>query len=259
MNQMSRSNTNALNPPTWVTLFILVAAFGVSQLLWGGVIRPSADVAMSAGGTIAMTNLFVILKDTEQQICFALMLFCLSLVFYKLFVLNKQEPMYQMDFLSGHSKDEALDVQAAIDELSASKYASNPVMATWINCLRRFQSTNNVQNAAEAISESTEAIAMRLESSNNIIKFIIWAIPSIGFIGTVRGIGSALAQADQALEGDISGMVSSLGVAFNSTLVALFISIVLMFLMHLLNQSQDDMVLKTHENCEEHLLKHLHK
>ena len=55
------------------------------------------------------------------------------------------------------------------------------------------------------------------------------AIPSIGFIGTVRGIGEALSQAHVAVEGDIAGMTASLGVAFNSTFVALVVSIFLMF------------------------------
>ena len=45
----------------------------------------------------------------------------------------------------------------------------------------------------------------------------------------MRGIGEALAKADQAVQGDITGMTNSLGVAFNSTFVALIISIILMF------------------------------
>ena len=57
------------------------------------------------------------------------------------------------------------------------------------------------------------------------IRYISWAIPSIGFIGTVRGIGEALAQADKAVQGDIAGVTQSLGVAFNSTFIALLISI----------------------------------
>ena len=64
------------------------------------------------------------------------------------------------------------------------------------------------------------------------IRYISWAIPSIGFIGTVRGIGEALAQADKAVQGDIAGVTQSLGVAFNSTFIALLISIFLMFLVH---------------------------
>ena len=131
-------------------------------------------------------------------------------------------------------------------------------MATWINCIRRFKNTRNVQHAADAIASSVDSVAAQLESGNNMIRYIIWAIPSIGFVGTVRGIGQALAQADQALAGDIAGMTSSLGVAFNSTLVALFISLILMFFMHLLNSRQDTMVLNTQQSCEKHLLAHLH-
>ena len=47
------------------------------------------------------------------------------------------------------------------------------------------------------------------------IRYIVWAIPSIGFIGTVRGIGQALGQAHRAVEGDIVGVTASLGVAFS--------------------------------------------
>jgi biopolymer transport protein ExbB/TolQ len=88
---------------------------------------------------------------------------------------------------------------------------------------------------------------------------LIWAIPSIGFIGTVRGIGQALAQADEALAGNIAGMTDSLGVAFNSTLVALFISIFLMALLHQLQRLQDGLVVDTQAHCEEHLLVRLQK
>ena len=90
------------------------------------------------------------------------------------------------------------------------------------------------------------------------IKYIIWAIPSIGFVGTVRGIGQALTQADQALAGDISGMTASLGVAFNSTLVALLISLLLMLVLHVLPNRQDRMLLRTQASCENNLLSHLH-
>ena len=105
--------------------------------------------------------------------------------------------------------------------------------------LRRFLITRNVQNTSDAINTALEAQAMQQEASNAMIRYLIWAIPSIGFIGTVRGIGEALALADQALAGDITGMTGALGVAFNSTFVALLISIVLMLLLHLLQREQD--------------------
>ena len=89
------------------------------------------------------------------------------------------------------------------------------------------------------------------------VRYIIWAIPSIGFIGTVRGIGEALGQAHKAVEGDILGVTLSLGVAFNSTFVALIISIFIMFLMHQLQLLQERLVLDSQRYCDVSLLCHL--
>jgi biopolymer transport protein ExbB/TolQ len=89
------------------------------------------------------------------------------------------------------------------------------------------------------------------------IRYIIWAIPSIGFIGTVRGIGEALGQAHRAVEGDIVGVTVSLGIAFNSTFIALIISIFIMFLMHQLQLLQERLVLDTQDYCDVNLIRHL--
>ena len=88
-------------------------------------------------------------------------------------------------------------------------------------------------------------------------RYIAWAIPSIGFLGTVRGIGQALGQAHKAAQGDIAGVTQSLGVAFNSTFVALLISILVMFLLHYLQVTQERIVLDTEEYCDKRLIQHL--
>ena len=97
----------------------------------------------------------------------------------------------------------------------------------------------------------------RLDSELSMVRYIAWAIPSIGFIGTVRGIGDALAQAYKAVEGDISGVTASLGVAFNSTFVALVLSIVLMFCLHQLQLTQERLVLDCQRYCDKRLLRFL--
>ena len=89
------------------------------------------------------------------------------------------------------------------------------------------------------------------------IRYIAWAIPSIGFIGTVRGIGDALTQAHRAVQGDISGVTEALGVAFNSTFVALLLSLLLMFVLHQLQLKQERQVLDTESYVDERLLANL--
>ena len=72
-----------------------------------------------------------------------------------------------------------------------------------------------------------------------------------------RGIGQALGQAHKAAQGDIAGVTQSLGVAFNSTFVALLISILVMFLLHYLQVTQERIVLDTEEYCDKRLIQHL--
>ena len=255
---MHNKDSAAMNPGIITSVLVLAGCFTLVHLFYEGIVRPTAAAILAAEGSSGLFSVWVILKDMEQQVCFSLLLFCLFLMGYKLWRLLDEETLYTRDFLRDYDKSQPLDVELALSELEASSYKDNPAMATWINCIRRFKNTRNVQHAANAIESSVESLAAQLESGNSMVRYIIWAIPSIGFVGTVRGIGQALAQADKALAGDIAGMTASLGVAFNSTLVALFISLILMYFMHILNGRQDTMVLNTQQSCEKHLLAHLH-
>src|SRR5690606_869258 len=99
--------------------------------------------------------------------------------------------------------------------------------------------------------------ADRLDSELAVVRYVAWAIPAIGFIGTVRGIGQALAQAHRAVEGDILGVTVNLGVAFNSTFVALVASMLVMFLLYQLQLMQDRLVLDTQAYADNFLVSRL--
>ena len=73
----------------------------------------------------------------------------------------------------------------------------------------------------------------------------------------MRGIGDALGQAHRAVEGDITGVTQSLGVAFNSTFIALVISIILMFFIHQLQLRQERLILDADAYCQQQLINKL--
>jgi biopolymer transport protein ExbB/TolQ len=123
--------------------------------------------------------------------------------------------------------------------------------------IKRFAATLNVQDSATAVRDLCVSEGERLESELSTIRYIAWAIPSVGFIGTVRGIGAALSQANRAVEGDITGVTLNLGVSFNSTFIALVISIVLMFFIHQLQLMQERLVLDTESWCDHNLISRL--
>ncbi|MEE2995905.1 MAG: MotA/TolQ/ExbB proton channel family protein [Pseudomonadota bacterium] len=242
------------------SILALVGSVVIVHLAYVGYIRPEAYLileAAQAAGQSAPRALPVILKDYEQEICFILMFWGCFLMGGKCVAILKDRYLFQVDLLGEADKDGKLDLTSALNTLEElpERIRNTPLFQTLLTSLRRYLITKNVQDTSDTIVASVDALGMKLEAENSMIRYLIWAIPSIGFIGTVRGIGEALSQADKALAGDISGMTNSLGVAFNSTFVALLISIFLMFLLHQLQRLQDGLVVDTQEYCESFLLK----
>jgi biopolymer transport protein ExbB/TolQ len=240
------------------SVIALILSIVVVHLTYIGVIRPDAaliiEVAKQSGQS-SPRDLFVILKGYEQEICLILLAWGVFLILSKCSKILKNKYLYTVDLLEG-SSEESLDLEGALSSLEElpEETRETPLVQTLMGSLRRFLITGDVHNTSEAIESSVEVLAIKQEAEDSMIRYLIWAIPSIGFIGTVRGIGQALSQADQALAGDISGMTDSLGLAFNSTLVALLASIFLMFLLHQLQRLQDGLVVDTQAYCEKFLL-----
>ena len=224
-------------------------------------IRPGALIAqqaVEAGNTEALRSIFIILKDFEQEACLILMLWATYLVVEKILEITKTNFLFDVDFCKDTAMTPAgiTDLVGELEKLKPSVKLS-PLVRVLRASLRRFLVSNDVHSASEVVESEVAALVAKNEAGNSMIRYLIWAVPSIGFIGTVRGIGEALAKADEALAGNISGMTSSLGVAFNSTLVALFISIFLMFLLHQLQRLQDDLAVSVNAYLQEKVLDRL--
>jgi len=245
-------------PNVYKNLLVLVLAIIAIHLTYIGFIRPQAELAIETArqaGQSAPRDLFVILKDIEQEICLILMIWGTFLIADKCIHILKERYLFDIDLLESSAADKS-GLTTSLEEMEKlpERVKESPLVQTLMASLRRYLITNDVQNTSDAITASVEALGVRLEAENSMVRYLIWAIPSIGFIGTVRGIGQALSQADKALAGDIAGMTDSLGVAFNSTFVALVISIGLMFLLHQLQRLQDGLLVDTQEYCEKFLL-----
>ena len=243
------------------SMVVLATSMVAVHALYIQYIRPKAELLVEAArvaGQYAPRDWVVILKDWEQEICLILAIYCMVQIIFKLYELSREQYLFEVDLVG--QLDGTQDAFAdALDELESQPRAvgQTQLVEALKASLRRYRITADVQNTSDAIQTSVEALAMRLEADNTMLRYVIWAIPSIGFIGTVRGIGQALSQADQALAGDISQMTASLGIAFNSTFVALILSIILMLLLHSLQRAQDRRLVDIQSYCEEFLLKRI--
>jgi len=204
---------------------------------------------------------FIVLKDYEQEACFVLGFWALAIMGYKARNASRERAMLDQPPLGVGEGTRILpeDTREYVRQLRALPPEQQGLLLprALVNALQRFGATRNVQDASSSTNALITSESERLEAELSMIRYILWAIPSIGFIGTVRGIGDALGQANKAVSGDISGVTESLGVAFNSTLIALLISILLMFLVHQLQLLQERLAFDTENYLDEHLIRHL--
>jgi len=250
-------------------MFALIISIIVVHAFYVSVVRPNAaqiieeqNIAAAADPNyVRERRVAVLIKDFEQESCFILMFWALAIMGYKAFKIVGERRLLDVDLvpvaegmriLPEDTREFARQIQQLPDEQQQML-----LPRALLNALRRFNSTQNIQDVSSSTNTICESEAERLESELSMIRYISWAIPSIGFIGTVRGIGEALAQADKAVQGDIAGVTQSLGVAFNSTFIALLISIVLMFLVYQLQLLQERLVFDTQAYLDDKLIRHM--
>jgi biopolymer transport protein ExbB/TolQ len=84
--------------------------------------------------------------------------------------------------------------------------------------------------------------AARAAQSYGLVRFVIWAIPIMGFLGTVIGITDAIACLSPSQLDNMTGVVAGLGTAFDTTAIALGLSMVLMLLQFVVDRSEQTLL-----------------
>ena len=250
-------------------VFSLLIAFILVHALYVTLIRPQAEVFLEREAAqlqadpayVPQRSFYVVIKDYEQEACFVLMLWAFSILGYKGRAAWRQQKLLEQDLLQLPDNlpvgpEDTRGLIARLQSLPAP-LQDYLLPRALLSAVERFNATRNVQNVSTAARDLCDSEGERLESELSTIRYIAWAIPSVGFIGTVRGIGDALGQAHRAVEGDITGVTASLGVAFNSTFIALVISIVLMFFIHQLQLMQERLVLDCERYVDHWLIRRL--
>lgn len=118
----------------------------------------------------------------------------------------------------------------------------------------KFRSNKSVSEVLEIVGTQVKINAGKAEGGQSVIRYLAWAIPSIGFIGTILGIAGSLGLANEA--GDpavLEKITDSLAVAFDTTLVALLLSLIIMWSYHMLQEKEDDL----HTDMEEYVMENL--
>jgi len=193
-----------------------------------------------------------------------------TILVLKYFKLAKQKDSMLFDTLP-------TDISEEISEKTVSRFIEHvknlpvdPRESFLVNrVLRGLEHFSVLKSSAEVSSRlqsQSEIDATAVDSSYTILKVFIWAIPILGFIGTVIGISAAVggfsggmdgAQDISALKASLNNVTGGLSTAFDTTLVALVMSMLVMFPSSSMQKSEEDLLNWVDEYCNENLLKRL--
>ena len=249
-----------------VTLLVIVIAV---QTFYAMVVRPTAEAIRTADlarmakdpNFVPELKPWVIVKDPEQETCFIFTLWALTIMGFKAVRVERGQRLLKEDLLHlpegmkilpEDTREYARQIEALPEGIRTQL-----LPRTLMTALHRFGATRSIQDVSVAARGVCEVERDRLDSELGMVRFVAWAIPAIGFVGTVRGIGNALQQAHKAVEGDVSGVVAGLGISFNSTLVALSLCIIVMLVLHQVQLRQERLGLDIEEYVDTHVIRNL--
>lgn len=211
-------------------------------------------------------------RGNVQYATTLLMFWCLGILVLKMVNIRKQRRAMLIQALpediSGEISPQNLkefhDHVIRFPEPLRNTYMVNRVR----KALEFFYIRRNNPEVAQMITSQSEVDAAKVAGSYALVKVFLWAIPIMGFIGTVVGIGGAIGGFDAVLGagegGDMSAIkepltqvLGDMGVAFDTTLLALVFSILLSFPASALQNQEDDLVTDVDEYCIDNLLKRL--
>lgn len=127
--------------------------------------------------------------------------------------------------------------------------------------LELFEVRTDNGEVASFLSTQSDIDANRSNGSYSLLKVFLWAIPILGFIGTVMGLSAAVGSlsmgdnADpEALKASINSLTGGLGVAFDTTLLGLILSMLMSFPMAAVQKKEDETLTLIDAFCTEKLL-----
>jgi biopolymer transport protein ExbB/TolQ len=105
----------------------------------------------------------------------------------------------------------------------------------------------NADGVSEELKYLADQDAVKQQESYSLVRIVAWATPMLGFLGTVIGITQALGDLDPKLFATdmnkaMQGLLSGLYVAFDTTALALVLSMTLMFIMYFADRIESQLL-----------------
>jgi biopolymer transport protein ExbB/TolQ len=132
--------------------------------------------------------------------------------------------------------------------------------------LSNLRNMGRISDLADVLQSQASNDEDVMESSYALVRGLIWAIPVLGFIGTVQGLsqavgnfGSVLTDAAEvsALKPALRGVTAGLATAFETTFVALVAALGIQLLLTMVKRDEEQLLDDCKEYCQRNLVARL--
>ena len=257
-SRSSHSQRQELEVNLMLLLLVAAAIFVVTYLLVG-ILPPLRE---SYVGILLYDRGFV------QFLVVALAALVIATSVLKFVLLRKEHQALSKIWIADHiplEKPDAHEVEYFQQRLIKD---GNLVAIRCGRVIKAYIQTGDRTAASEFAIDDSSFYQTASESSYSFPRILVWAIPLLGFIGTVIGISGAVSgfsgflensgDVEQIKEG-IGQVTSNLGLAFDTTLLALFLSVLVMIPLVLVERYESRLLLGIDVFINDKLLPRLRK
>ncbi len=244
---------------------------------------PSMIVGMVCGSiTIALAYLaneyipyiyaLIMERGTLQFITIYTFWFTAGMLFFKYRNLLRERSAFSLEFITSFTGNrEMMGAQTFIGEHAVLAENLKPdqkdlLLVNRINkAIKQVKINNNPADVANVLKTVAETDSGVIDSSSILIRYMIWAIPILGFIGTILGMTQAIGSFDTVLKGigevGFSGVQENLGlvtsglaVAFETTFLALILSATANLFFNIIQKKEEDLLSDVEEFTTDNII-----
>ncbi len=218
--------------------------------------------------SLAFTGKFT-QRSWPPYVCVLLSCWSLSILGSKWLGVLRRRKLLSVQYLP-----ESTDLRTGdeIDRVIAAVYAMARRLRDRIlgprigRALEHFRARRDIKEVGDILQEESDAHSTAVHTSYALVRVFLWTIPVLGFIGTVMGVSSAIggfagflarAQAIGDIQASLGEITTALAVAFDTTYVALILSVVVMIVMSAVEKAEQEQLAAFDDYCQKRLLRRL--
>lgn len=251
--------------PTWELFWLFVAGAITAAICWPSWwwAKDHPDWRVMYVG-LEVRRVSQLAFGPEQIACYVCFLWASLILLSRAWEVGRQRQAFGMNLLPTEEGSCILpeDARKLMRQMESAVGGTPYILSTMIRAaLGKYAVSRSAPDVAEVMRAQADVEQGRFVTGMGLVHYLAWAIPAIGFLGTVRGLAMAMSmgnKTDKAFSEFMEQATGHLGIAFDCTLVALALSVFLMYLLHVVQRAEENLVIDCQQFCQEHLLLRLY-